>query len=305
MVLDLISSSCSMSISGILLSNGVVMPQVGLGTYPFKGEKVITIINNAWEEGYRSFDTAWAYKNEESIGRALKKIGVKREEVFLTSKLHINDLYWPRYSYKYGGFRKKTIAQAYDDSCKRLDVDYLDLYLIHWPFPKFNEMWRELVRLYKESKVRAIGVCQFLPQHIDFLFDDCGVYPHVNQIEMNPYNCRFDVVDYCRSRKISLIANSPLGGGVFTEGLLSEPVLQRIAFNHDVTSAQIVLRWALQKGFAIIPRSGDAGRMRQNINTEGFSLNESEVDAIDNLNLSRFIRGDSSRVGLDGKYFSK
>ena len=286
----------------IVLSNGVRIPLVGMGTYPFKQETIRSIFLTAWELGYRSFDTAWAYKNEMDIGRMLKKIGIHRDEVFLTSKLHINDLYWPKFYYSIGGVRCKSVRHAYEESCRRLGVDYLDLYLIHWPFPGYQRMWKELVQLYNASRVRAIGVCACLPRHLESLFECAGVFPHVNQIEMNPYNVRTDVVRYCQEKGIVIEANSPLGGGVFTEELLSESVIVNIAKHYGVSSAQVVLRWLIQQGIVVIPRSGDKNRLRQNLSLFGFSLSESDICQIGGLNREIYIRGDSRRVGLDGKY---
>ena len=284
------------------LSNGIVIPLVGMGTYSFKGKEASSLFKNAWEMGYRSFDTAWAYQNEVDLGKMLRESGIRRDEVFLTSKLHINNLYWPRFYYSFGGIRCKSVKQAYEGSCMRLGVDYLDLYLIHWPFPGFPRMWKELVQLYHESRVRAIGVCACLPKHLEYLYDYTGMSPHVNQIEMNPYNNRKDVVDFCHERGIVVEANSPLGGGVFTERLLSEPVLGVIARRHGVSTAQVILRWLIQQGIVVIPRSGDKNHLYQDLSLYGFSLFDSEICQIEGLNRGSFIRGDSRRVGLDGKF---
>ena len=282
-------------IDHVCLNNGVKMPLVGLGTYPFQKKAVYQLIETAYDLGYRSFDTAWLYKNEIDIGAALKDLGVPRNEVFLTSKIHIDSLYWPRYYYSlsFGGLKYKSVYTAYRDSCRRLGVDYLDLYLIHWPFPGYLKMWKEMTKLYDNKLVRAIGVSSFMPSHLDSLKD--------NQIEMNPYNSRQDVVDYCKMHGILVEAYSPLGRGVYTKDLLSDSVISDIAANHSVSTAQVIVRWFVQRGIVAVPRTNKRTKLFQNISVFDFSLSDLEMRGIDGLNRDLFIKGDSRDVGIDGR----
>ena len=278
------------------------MPRVCLGTYPFRGKEVYSLIKTAYDLGYRSFDTAWLYKNEIEIGRVIKDLGIHREEIFLTSKLHINNLFWPRYYYSYGGLKCKSVSQAYDDSCKRLGVDYLDLYLIHWPFPGYQKMWGELTKIYKANRVKAVGVSSFMPWHLESLRNISPLAPMVNQIEMNPYNAQAEVCTYCKNHGIRIAAYSPMGSGKFTKELLSDPVLLSVANNHRVSVAQVILRWMIQKQVIVIPRTNKEEKMRQNISLFNFELSDSEMQMVDNLNCNLFLEGDSRRVGEDGHY---
>ena len=286
----------------VTLSNGVVMPTVSFGTYPFTGHAMHSLLEKASELGYRSFDTAWMYKNEVEIGKVLKDLDIPRDKVFLTSKLHINNLYWPRYYYSIGGIKYKSVWRAYQESCKRLQVDYLDLFLLHWPFPGYRKMWMELVDIYKKGMVRAIGVSSFMPWHLKEIIESSSVIPMVNQIELNPYNSGVSICDYCLGEGIQVQAYSPLGGGVFTVELLSDPILSRLADVYDVSVPQVVLRWMLQRKIAVLPRTGKLEKMRQNISLWSFSLSESEMALIDGLNRDLYLEGDSRRVGTDGYY---
>lgn len=288
----------------ILLSNGIKTPVVSLGTYPFKGKDIHQLIETAWELGYRSFDTAWMYDNEIEIGKVLRDLRIDRDEVFITSKFHIDSIYWPRYYYSLpiGGLRFKSVARAYRDSCKRLGLEYLDLYLLHWPFPDYKRLWLSFERLYNEQQVKAIGVCSFLPKHLESLKEVSDLMPHVNQIELNPYNSRLETVHYCQSIGIAIQAYSPFGSGIFTKELLSDPVLIEIASRHEKSAAQIILRWMIQRGILVIPRSMKRSSLTEDIALFDFLLTQEEMDEVDKLNRDRFLEGDSRRVGVDGRY---
>ncbi len=295
------------SANALTLSNGVLIPTISLGTHPFKGDDIHQLIEMAWELGYRSFDTAWMYGNEIEIGRVLRDLRIPREDVFLTSKFHIDSIFWPRfyYSLPIGGIRFKSVAKAYRDSCRKLGVDYLDLYLLHWPFPDYKQLWINLEELYNDQQVKAIGVCSFLPRHLESLKEVSGMMPLVNQIELNPYNSRLDTVQYCQSKGIAVQAFSPLGSGVFTKELLFDPILSSIATQHQRSTAQIILRWMVQKGIIVIPRSKKRASLAEDISLFDFVLTQEEMDDIDKLNRDCFLEGDSRRVGLDGRYVSR
>ncbi len=288
----------------ISLSNNIKIPLISLGTHPFKGKDIHQLIEMAWELGYRSFDTAWMYDNEIEIGKVLRDLGIDRKEVFLTSKFHIDSIYWPRfyYSLPVGGLRYKSVARAYRDSCKKLGVEYLDLYLLHWPFPDYKQLWLKLEDLYNDQQVKAIGVCSFLPRHLESLKEVSSMLPHVNQIELNPYNSRTDTVHYCQAKGIAVQAFSPLGSGIFTKELLSDPTLTGIATRHQRSTAQTILRWMVQKDIIVIPRSKKRSSLAEDISLFNFSLTQEEMEDIDRLNRDSFLEGDSRRVGLDGRY---
>ena len=261
------------AIPSIKLNNGVEMPQLGLGVFQIpEGEEVENSVLKALELGYRSIDTAAGYHNERGVGRAIKASGLKREEVFVTTKL----------ANRNQGF--DATLKAFEESMDLLNMDYLDLYLIHWPIPMYDlytDSWKAFVKLCGDKRVRAIGVSNFEPAHLDKVIAETGVTPAVNQIEYHPYLTQQTLYDYCGKRGIALEAWSPLmqGGDVLGDGLI-----KRLAEKYRKTAAQIVLRWNIDKGVITIPKSVRAERMLENISIFDFALEPDDVLAIDDLN---------------------
>lgn len=259
------------------LSNGVEIPCIGFGTWQTPdGEVAVSSVLSALEAGYRHIDTAQGYGNEESVGIAVKKSGIKREEIFITSKLANNDHGYER-----------TMA-AFEGTMKRLDMDYLDLYLIHWPNPiAFRDNWQEanagtwkaFEELYKAKRIRAIGISNFHPHHIEELMKTATIAPMVNQIRLCPGDTQDEVVDYCRANNILLQAYSPLGSGKIFE----VPEMKALAEKYGKTIAQIAIRWSLQRGYLPLPKSTSPARIRENADVFDFELEEADVELIANL----------------------
>ena len=240
------------------------------------GEVAVSSVLSALEAGYRHIDTAQGYGNEESVGIAVKKSGIKREEIFITSKLANNDHGYER-----------TMA-AFEGTMKRLDMDYLDLYLIHWPNPiAFRDNWQEanagtwkaFEELYKAKRIRAIGISNFHPHHIEELMKTATIPPMVNQIRLCPGDTQDEVVDYCRAHNILLEAYSPFGVGK----LFEVPEMKALAEKYGKTIAQIAIRWSLQRGYLPLPKSVTPARIRENVDVFDFELEESDVELIANL----------------------
>lgn len=264
------------------LSNGVKMPCVGFGTWQTpSGDVARDSVKRALEVGYRHIDTAAAYYNEASVGEGIRLSGVRREDIFITTKHWTSDR----------GFRQ-TIAAA-EKSLKELGLDYLDLYLIHWPAVKkisadwaaINaETWQGFEKLYKDGKVRAIGVSNFLPDHLEELKPNAEIQPMVNQIEFHPGYTQKDVTDYCRRNGILVEAWSPLGCG----RLLSDPLVDRIAAAHGKIPAHICVRYAMQHGFVPLPKSVHNERIAANADVFDFELTEEEMKALDEMPATGF-----------------
>ncbi|EIT85717.1 2,5-didehydrogluconate reductase [Fictibacillus macauensis ZFHKF-1] len=254
----------------VQLANGVKMPVLGLGVYKAEdGQEVINAISYAVQAGYRSIDTAAFYKNEEGVGEAIRHVDVPREELFITTKVW-NDQQ---------GYESTLLS--FEESRQRLGVDYLDLFLIHWPVSgKYKDTWRALETLYKEGKVKAIGVCNFKPHHLDDLMADCEIKPMINQIEFHPRLTQKEVLAYCKKHEIAVEAWRPLLKGE----IFSEPVITSIAKKHQKTPAQVILRWDLQHGVITIPKSVNETRIQENANLFDFELTHEEMKAIDELN---------------------
>jgi diketogulonate reductase-like aldo/keto reductase len=259
------------------LSNGVEIPCIGFGTWQTPdGDVAVSSVLSALEAGYRHIDTAQGYGNEESVGIAVKKSGIKREEIFITSKLANSD-----HGYE------KTMA-AFEGTMKRLDMDYLDLYLIHWPNPiAFRDNWQEanagtwkaFEELYKAKRIRAIGISNFHPHHIEELMKTATIAPMVNQIRLCPGDTQDEVVDYCRAHNILLEAYSPFGVGQ----LFEVPEMKALSEKYGKTIAQIAIRWSLQRGYLPLPKSVTPARIRENVDVFDFELEESDVELIANL----------------------
>jgi len=268
----------------ITLNNGVSMPQFGLGVWQAQdGEEVETAVTTAIDAGYRLIDTAAVYGNERGVGRAIARSKVPREELFITTKVWNADQGYDQ-----------TLA-AFDKSMQRLGLNYLDLYLIHWPVPAkdtYLDSWRALEKLYAEGKVRAIGVSNFLPEHLERVLNEATIVPAVNQIELHPRFAQKNLREFCKSRHIAVESYSPLGGS--GGDLLSEPLLQQIGDKYGKSAAQVILRWHIQHGLIVIPKSVTPARIQQNIDIFGFALSDGDMMSIDALNTN-------SRVGSDPK----
>lgn len=252
------------------LLNGVQMPIFGLGVWQVEdGESVIHSVKSAIKAGYKAIDTAAIYKNERGVGQAIKESGVAREDLFITTKVWNSDQ----------GY-ESTFA-AYEESLEKLGLEYVDLYLIHWPVAgKYKETWKALEKLYKDGRVRAIGVCNFHQHHLDDLLTDAEVVPMVNQIELHPLLSQELLRNYCASEGIKVTAWSPLGRG----RLLDNPDLASIAAKYNKTVAQVILRWDLQNDVIVIPRSTKEERIIENADIFDFEISLEDMAFINSLN---------------------
>jgi len=252
------------------LSNGVAMPAVGLGTWPMDDAAAENTVHLALDLGYRLIDTAENYNNETGVGRGIRNAGIDREALFLTTKFN-------RKWHSIDGVR-----QACEASLRRLGVDYIDLFLIHWPNPdqgRFVEAFEGLLKLLDAGKVRAIGTSNFKPAHLQALFAR-GFVPHLNQIQLDPYHLRDDLTRIHADRGIVTGAWSPIGRG---GDLLGDPAIREMALRHGRTPAQIVLRWHVQHGVIPTPKSANPERLAQNLDLFDFSLSATELQTLDRL----------------------
>ncbi|MBN8252098.1 aldo/keto reductase [Priestia flexa] len=270
----------------VTLNNGVKMPGFGLGVFKVEeGPELVEAVKAAIKNGYRSIDTAAIYENEEGVGegirQGLKETGLSREELFVTSKVWNSDL----------GYEETL--KAYETSLQKLGLDYLDLYLIHWPVErKYKDAWRALETLYKDGKVKAIGVSNFQIHHLEDLLQDAEVKPVINQVEYHPRLTQKELRAYCEQQNIQLEAWSPLMQGE----LLDNDVLSAIASKHNKSTAQVILRWDVQNGVITIPKSTKEHRIIQNADIFDFKLTSDEMKQIDALNQNH-------RVGPDPDNF--
>ena len=259
------------------LSNGVKIPCVGFGTWRTPdGEVAVSSVKEALKVGYRHIDTAAAYKNEGSIGKAIKESGVPREEIFVTSKLAN-----PDHGYE-------TTLSAFDKTMEELDLEYLDLYLIHWPVPVGHRedwkedilaTWRAFEELYKKGRIKAIGVSNFKIHHLQHIIDNCEIKPMVNQIEFHPSCLREDIVNFCRENNILVEAWSPLASGEVFKVEELKPIAER--YNKNV--AQLVIRWVLQKEVLPLPKSVHSDRIKANGEIFDFEISDEDMHIIDKI----------------------
>lgn len=257
----------------VTLNNGVRMPQLGFGVYKIPQDTIVAATKSALGAGYRSIDTAQYYENEHGVGEAIRTSGVAREDLFITTKV------WNSHQ----GY-KKTL-NAFEDSLQKLGLDYIDMYMVHWPAPEHDlyiETYEALEKLYKDGRVRAIGVCNFEIEHLERLLDTCEIPPVVNQIECHPYLQQNEIKAFCKEKDIFIESWGPLrrGGSLF-----EEKVIRDLANKHNKTPAQIILRWHLQEHSIAIPKSVTPSRIKENMNVFNFSL--SEDDMVDITTLDR------------------
>ncbi|WFB88802.1 aldo/keto reductase [Streptomyces sp. B146] len=260
------------------------MPQLGFGVWQVPDDEAQTSVAQALEAGYRSIDTAAIYGNEEGTGRAIAASGLAREDLFVTTKLWNSDQGYD------------STLQAFDTSLAKLGLDYLDLYLIHWPMPareKYVDTYKAFEKLLADGRVRAIGVSNFLPEHLERLIGETSVLPAVNQIELHPHLQQHASRELHAEQGIATEAWSPLGSG---KGILEIPAIVAIAQKHGRTPAQVVLRWHLQLGNVVIPKSVTPSRIKENIDVFGFSLDTEDLAAISALNEDRRLGSDPADV---------
>lgn len=285
----------------IKLNNGVEMPQIGLGTFLIPKDQLSRTIAEAYELGYRNFDTAWRYHNETDIAKALKNNGIKREDVFLTTKVNRDAFYYGTYKvgkrslFNVRNFRsiKAVIQESFDN----LQTDYIDLFLLHWIYPLdlSLKMYKELTRLYHEGRIRAIGVCSSLPAHFAAYADVSDVIPAVNQFEISPLNTQKQLIKYCQDKNICVEAMSTFSHFRSNEPrkeILEHPSILSIAEKYGKSAVQIVLRWLIQQGIAIIPKTWCHEHLVENISLEDFELSNEEVAIIDSLDKGKFLNYD-------------
>lgn len=266
---------------GTILNNGVVMPWFGLGTYKAEGEEVAKAVTSALELGYRSIDTAAVYGNEEEVGQSIASSGVTRDSLFVTTKVWNTDQGYD------------TTLRAFETSSKKLGLDVIDLYLIHWPGKdKYKDTWRALERLYEEGRVRAIGVSNFQIHHLEELLKDSGTVPAVNQVELHPRFIQKELHEFCNRHQIQIEAWAPLMKGRLQDNSL----LQSIAQKHGKTVSQIILRWGLQNRIVIIPKSVTPSRIRENSEIFDFELSREELSAISGLDAGERIGTDPDKL---------
>ncbi|GIP40391.1 glyoxal reductase [Paenibacillus sp. J31TS4] len=265
-----------------VLHNGVRMPWLGLGVWRVpEGQEVESSVRAALAAGYRSIDTAAVYGNEEGVGRAIQQSGVKRDELFVTTKVWNSEQ----------GF--DSTLRAFEESRKKLGLDYIDLYLIHWPVKgKYKETWKALEKLYKEKQVRAIGVSNFHVHHLQDVMQDAEIVPMVDQVEFHPLLAQRELRTFCRHNNIQLEAWSPL-----MQGNLDIPVLKEIGERYGKSPAQVVLRWDLQNGVVTIPKSVHEHRIKENADVFDFELTAEDMEKIDALN-------ENKRYGSDPDNFN-
>ncbi|MHC6594328.1 aldo/keto reductase [Arthrobacter sp. C152] len=263
--------------SELTLNNGVTIPQLGFGVFQVAPEDTQRTVEDALEAGYRHIDTAAAYRNEAGVGAALAATGIAREDIFITTKLRNGE--------------QGRAQEAFQNSRKALGLDFIDLYLIHWPVPSqglFTQAWKEMERLYDNKEIRAIGVSNFLSDHLDTLLESAETVPAVNQIELHPSYQQADLAAKCRGLGIAVEAYSPLGQG----GDLNGNAVTSIADAHNATTAQVVLAWHLAQGNIVIPKSVNPDRIRENFAASSLALSDDELAAITALE-------SGARIGSD------
>ena len=279
------------AVPDVTLNNGVRMPQLGFGVFQVGNDEARAAVATALECGYRSIDTAALYGNEHGVGVAVRASGIPREELFVTTKLWNAD---------HGAGR---VLPAFERSLDKLGLDYVDLYLIHWPVPsrdRFVETWEAFQGLYAEGRLRAIGVSNFTPPQLTRLLEETAVVPAVNQVELHPGFQQPELRAFHREHGIATEAWSPLGQGA----ALTHPVITRLAERHEKTPAQVVLRWHLDLGNVVIPKSVTPGRIRENFSVFDFALTPEDARQIAGLESGHRIGPDPDVVGAKPSGFS-
>ena len=252
----------------MLLSNGVKIPSIGFGTYKSgDDEETAKIIKNALNLGYKMIDTASFYNNEVGIGNGIKESDIDRKDIFIVTKLWNDD-----HGYD-------NTIEAFNKSLNNLQVDYIDLYLIHWPNKLNAETWRAFEHLYETGKVKAIGVCNFKVEHLEELKKTAKIMPMVNQVEIHPFSTKNNIINYCKDNNIKVVAWSPISRG----RVLSNELMIDLSQKYKKSIVQIVLRWHMQKGVIPIPKSSNENRIKENIYIFDFEISSEDMKAIDSL----------------------
>lgn len=275
-----------MDVPVLMLNNGVQMPQLGFGVFQVPPEDTADVVSVALDAGYRLIDTAAGYQNEEGVGQAIADSGLPRDELFITTKLANSDQGYD------------AALRAFDLSAKKLGLDTIDLYLIHWPQPMYDqyvETWKALEKIYADGRVRAIGVSNFTPTHLRRLGQECEIVPAVNQVELHPWFPQDELRAFHAEQEIVTEAWSPIGQG---HGLLEEPAVQEVARARGVTPAQAVLRWHIQRGDVAIPKSVTPERIRSNIDLFNFELTPEDMATISGLDQNNRLGPDPDKFDL-------
>lgn len=255
----------------VTLNNGLKMPQLGFGVWQIEDDKVSGVLKKAFNMGFRSIDTAAVYENERGVGEGIALSDVPRDKMFVTTKLRNRDQGYD------------STLKAFESSLEKLGLNYVDLYLIHWPMPKIDkyiESYKALEKLYKDGFLKSIGVCNFSIKHLERLLSECEIIPTVNQVECHPYLQQKELKRFCKEHNIYLEAWSPLmqGGEV-----LRDKTIKEIATNYNKTPAQVVIRWHIQSSSIVIPKSVTESRIEENFNVFDFELNDYDMDKIAGL----------------------
>ncbi|QTF10246.1 2,5-didehydrogluconate reductase DkgA [Brenneria izadpanahii] len=268
------------------LADGNIMPQLGLGVWRASNEEAVSAVTEALNAGYRAIDTAAIYTNEEGVGRALQSTDIPREELFITTKLWNSD--------------QKEPQKALEASLNKLQLSYVDLYLIHWPLPRQNtyvDAWRALIKLQEQGLVKSIGVSNFHIHHLQRLKDETGVFPVINQIELHPLFQQRQLHAWNATHRIQTESWSPLARG--GEGVFDQPIIRKLATKYNKTPAQIVIRWHLDSGLVVIPKSVTPSRIRENFNVFDFRLDKDELGEIAKLDSGKRLGPDPDNMESD------
>lgn len=253
----------------IMLSNGVQMPMEGFGVFQIPNDACEAVVLTALKTGYRLIDTASSYQNEKAVGEAIRKSGIPREELFITTKAYIQEM----------GYEKTKLA--FERSLKNLGLDYLDLYLIHMPFGDYYGAWRAMEELYEQGKIRAVGVCNFLPDRLLDLCKNVRIRPMINQIEHHPHDQRDEEIALMKKLGVQPEAWAPFAEGL--KGMFSEPLILELAQKYHKTPGQILLRWNIENGCVVIPKTVHESRMRENLDIWDFQLSKQDLERMKEL----------------------
>lgn len=268
------------------LNNGVAIPALGLGVFRMEDEKeAYNSVRKAIDLGYRHIDTAKVYENEEPVGRAIRESGVSREELFVTTKLWNEDII------------NNNAQKAFEASLKKLGLDYVDLYLVHWPIKdRYVSVWKEMEKIAQSDKARAVGVSNYQQNHLQEIIDLKSLVPAVNQIELHPYLSQQPLVDFSKHHNIHIQSWSPLCAN--KNNLLQEQLLQEIGKKYSKTAAQVVLRWNIERGLIVIPKSSNPKRQAENLDVFDFKLTDEDIQKINSLNRDERVGPHPDEVGF-------